>query len=456
LEVFLTLFDEVKKSYYETLGIAKEAENAEIKRAYFGMVRKYQPDRFPEEFKEIRTAYETLIDPEKRSEYDAVGKLPSSVAQLFHDALWFEHAGRHGKAAEYYQTILKSHPELDNVRVQYARSLSADDKTGKAVEIWGELCRRHPDNPEYARELGRSYYERGWNKKAFDEVRRAISLDRSSIEGWLLFITCVVGQERKEEGFYDHLRAISCEALEAVSAVKVNEWKKIPLYAYAVITAGIKDIGTAQNHLREISRLIREGGQDGRDEGGGAVKEILTILPVIALAGLYPAIKEIADLLPDITDDRKIQSKINDIKLGFEIERLGKKGFHVIFRDLFRILNNGFEEDEDELEIIAIEYNILDNKNLYNPQLRRLKEEFPELYALHGSFFNEALRTRDPEKMLYRRAKKLNKLKREFGIYDEDPEYAPEQPVRRTEPKVGRNDPCPCGSGKKYKRCCGA
>jgi len=29
-----------------------------------------------------------------------------------------------------------------------------------------------------------------------------------------------------------------------------------------------------------------------------------------------------------------------------------------------------------------------------------------------------------------------------------------EQPVVRDEPKVGRNDPCPCGSGKKYKRCC--
>ncbi|MFR8275847.1 MAG: SEC-C metal-binding domain-containing protein, partial [Desulfovibrio fairfieldensis] len=22
-------------------------------------------------------------------------------------------------------------------------------------------------------------------------------------------------------------------------------------------------------------------------------------------------------------------------------------------------------------------------------------------------------------------------------------------------PRVGRNDPCPCGSGKKYKKCCG-
>lgn len=30
------------------------------------------------------------------------------------------------------------------------------------------------------------------------------------------------------------------------------------------------------------------------------------------------------------------------------------------------------------------------------------------------------------------------------------------RPVQRATPKVGRNDPCPCGSGKKYKKCCGA
>jgi preprotein translocase subunit SecA len=29
------------------------------------------------------------------------------------------------------------------------------------------------------------------------------------------------------------------------------------------------------------------------------------------------------------------------------------------------------------------------------------------------------------------------------------------EPVRRDRPKVGRNDPCPCGSGKKYKKCHG-
>ena len=36
--------------------------------------------------------------------------------------------------------------------------------------------------------------------------------------------------------------------------------------------------------------------------------------------------------------------------------------------------------------------------------------------------------------------------------YEED---MPQTPYRRTEKKIGRNDPCPCGSGKKYKKCCG-
>jgi preprotein translocase subunit SecA len=32
----------------------------------------------------------------------------------------------------------------------------------------------------------------------------------------------------------------------------------------------------------------------------------------------------------------------------------------------------------------------------------------------------------------------------------------PSEPYRRTEPKLGRNDPCFCGSGRKYKKCHGA
>jgi len=33
-------------------------------------------------------------------------------------------------------------------------------------------------------------------------------------------------------------------------------------------------------------------------------------------------------------------------------------------------------------------------------------------------------------------------------------EYPKYKTIVRTEKKIGRNDPCPCGSGKKYKKCC--
>ncbi|MCK9274179.1 MAG: preprotein translocase subunit SecA [Syntrophales bacterium] len=46
------------------------------------------------------------------------------------------------------------------------------------------------------------------------------------------------------------------------------------------------------------------------------------------------------------------------------------------------------------------------------------------------------------------------KQKQNYIMSRGEQEAAP-QTVRRKEKKVGRNDPCPCGSGKKYKHCCG-
>lgn len=42
-----------------------------------------------------------------------------------------------------------------------------------------------------------------------------------------------------------------------------------------------------------------------------------------------------------------------------------------------------------------------------------------------------------------------------FAERNEAPDDLPAQPIRRTFEKIGRNDPCSCGSGKKYKKCCG-
>ena len=41
------------------------------------------------------------------------------------------------------------------------------------------------------------------------------------------------------------------------------------------------------------------------------------------------------------------------------------------------------------------------------------------------------------------------------GVFTLKTLLVPNRPVRRNEPRVGRNDPCPCGSNKKFKQCCG-
>jgi molecular chaperone DnaJ len=66
-------------SLYETLGVAKNATQDEIKKAYRKLARKYHPDRNPGDdeaeakFKEVQTAYDVLSDADKRTQYDRVG-----------------------------------------------------------------------------------------------------------------------------------------------------------------------------------------------------------------------------------------------------------------------------------------------------------------------------------------------------------------------------------------------
>ncbi|QIZ69977.1 molecular chaperone DnaJ [Oxynema aestuarii] len=67
------------RDYYEILGVSRNADKEEIKRAYRKLARKYHPDVNKEEgaeerFKEINRAYEVLSEPEVRARYDRFGE----------------------------------------------------------------------------------------------------------------------------------------------------------------------------------------------------------------------------------------------------------------------------------------------------------------------------------------------------------------------------------------------
>ena len=67
-----------KRDYYVVLSISKNATKSEIKSAFRKLAMKYHPDHnkyinTEEDFKEIREAYEVLVDDEKRKKYDQYG-----------------------------------------------------------------------------------------------------------------------------------------------------------------------------------------------------------------------------------------------------------------------------------------------------------------------------------------------------------------------------------------------
>lgn len=68
-----------KRDYYEVLGLSKGASDADIKKAYRSMAKKYHPDMNPGDaaaeakFKEVNEAYAVLSDPDKKAQYDQFG-----------------------------------------------------------------------------------------------------------------------------------------------------------------------------------------------------------------------------------------------------------------------------------------------------------------------------------------------------------------------------------------------
>lgn len=90
-----------KRDYYEVLGVAKNATDDELKKAYRKTAIKWHPDKWSnesedkqkeaeEKFKEAAEAYEVLSDPQKRARYDQFGH---SMGQSFGDGGPWGHAG---------------------------------------------------------------------------------------------------------------------------------------------------------------------------------------------------------------------------------------------------------------------------------------------------------------------------------------------------------------------------
>jgi molecular chaperone DnaJ len=108
----------VARDYYEVLGVARDATDAEIKKAFRALAIQHHPDKNPgdkvaeDRFKEASQAYDVLMDPDKRARYDRFGPsafgapeaggYPTSVAEVLEGLLsMFSSKKRAGRDLRY-------------------------------------------------------------------------------------------------------------------------------------------------------------------------------------------------------------------------------------------------------------------------------------------------------------------------------------------------------------------
>jgi preprotein translocase subunit SecA len=447
------------KDYYGILNISKNATPAEVKKAYFTLIRKFPPDRHPQEFMKIREAYEVLADESTRKQYDLVESMPDTVKWAFEQGKKALEENDPQKAIELLERITRAYPQFPVVNSLLGEAYLENGNSGKAIGIFKELAEQEEDNISFAQQLARAYLSRGWHKKALVQFRRALSLDEDNESLWIGLIESHLAANDNH--------AAQSAILEALEVSRRNGWDNVNLYCCAIQNdIYIQDHDNMKKHLEELTNKALEK----EEEKANVATFLATLSKKIINIDLYEeamaTINAACILQPANMEFESIKKEVKTYYSILMLER------DPVFDDFLAEMLD-FELQYREAQVLP-EYQVIQFTNeiriineiqSFRKEIMQLKKSYPELYAIKKEFFDNIINPRR-EEYLYntydKKYKKFQKLYPEVfepeeeddDDYYEDYCFQPE-PYRRPEPKIGRNEPCPCGSGKKYKKCCG-
>lgn len=228
------------------------------------------------------------------------------------------------------------------------------------------------------------------------------------------------------------------------------------------------------NKQREIiyderNRLI-EGSDFGEVARQWVEDTIISAVHTFTNPDIYPEDWDLDELLAYVNQVYPVTVSIEDMDVeGLTQEELIDILLEDVWEEYARREKEFGEDKVRELERNVM-LEIVDNKwreHLYELDylqdgigLRGIAGKDP-LVAYQGEAFDmfqsmtESVKEEFARYILHARMVEVNNEREPTNVIESSGE-AEAQPVQRRKDKVGRNDPCPCGSGKKYKKCCGA
>jgi curved DNA-binding protein CbpA len=447
-------------NYYDLLNITCEANSVEIKRAYFSAVKLHSPDSDPEGFKAIRIAYETLICQKKRAEYDSffVASGGGAIsADIQNDLLAVRDLIRENKyylASEFLTGLSGRNPDSTEVKRLLAEVLWQMKKSGTAEKLCAELLEKDPADCDTLLLRAKIAVSMGKTEKAGSYFSDAANAAPLNAKVWIEYM------------FYALKHSAS--RIPGIFQRAMEQDKDMFRDEYILYLVGVKklDLFTGENYLQYYDKFADFYINDENPDEH-IFEQVMDLMPCfLDKDELVPFVEKILPTLEKskhrIDDDGK---SFRYIRAAVVIHKLHKdKRIHDVLVDLTSSLLMG---DEDKNELLSMECYIVSELSVLRPSIKVLKNEYPEYFKLNQSFYLDVLNKKKEDRLIdkyahvFRKLKPKTKNEPDFlkisGYMDDDDydETDESKPFVHESPKVGRNDPCPCGSGKKFKKCCG-
>lgn len=457
-------------SYYEILGLEPGASPLEIKKAYFKQIRQYSPESDPEQFQKIREAYEQLQNGQNKANTPAFPPVNDPFAQQMLEQI--EQHRRAGNKTMFRDTCEDAWRYFpDNIQFLYLLIIAqrACGNTGKAVKNAELLVSKEPENKWFQRELAVSYMERGFTQKAFFACERAYELGCRDEDFILMY-----SRECYDYGEYDTGIQILLEVIEKDKKWSKNEMPELLEAYFALLTMNsYMDDDIFPRIIDNLSHALEQYHLYMADYK----LELATIICHSAVFSddapdVYLKVEHIFSILHKECQTEQEKKYIADALSDYNFQRLAEddrigETLKYAYDAFFGV--DDIEPIIQKFALLDTELCMLEEHTEILEQAEIIKKEYPAFYEKMQDFLQKLESEKNlpllKDRLLkeYRRLEPMMNGGHYYNKYPEERERSrgilisngtTGEPYVRSGKKIGRNDLCPCGSGKKYKHCC--
>jgi len=435
--------------YYEELNVSNVASKMEIKKAYFKRVKQSPPEKYPEEFKKYRKAYEILIDDTARARYDQMNELPTKFKEIYEVALL-------DMEKEDYESVIGSLKELvkENSKHEGILNLLGDayfknNNFGNAVKTFELLVESDSENLDYRIKLANAYVERKFTKKAIVLLEGVLSRDSRNVSSLQMLAEIYEnkGEFSKSRSYYEKAlkvakagQLITLELQIALIFISIKQQKPVNIHKHLKLIEDEVKYNPAYSE-EVIESILYE------------VYELLDSEKYYALKYIVELLEFLSEMEPNHEIVEMIKNQVDEMYLAQTISE--DKNIPESIQALIAVGLKDCDCDSCRLEELFLQLQIMEENSVKIANtVKYLKKTYLSIYEQNASFY-EKLQNPKLRRQLEIELKKKAQKENEKLILEDDDFYLPNEPYVRQGPKIGRNDPCSCGSGKKYKKCCG-